>query len=207
MRAIPARPALYALLVCSLLSRSPYAADASGGDRAATIQKMQRQDASGITDDVKRDTTGRNAPTKAHQTADRGSNAGRPAARIAQPSVALHAVNRMAEQTRNALPGARAYALKPAVGAATRAYLIRRPDAAIAAFRANSPTTALAAARRPSAGVVGAANGAVSSLKAMAGNGVIGGASAAGRGMIGGSANTRSVINAGINGTTLRHRS
>jgi hypothetical protein len=103
------------------------------------------------------------------------------------------------------LPGAHGYIWKPAGGAATHGYLIRRPDADRSASRSNlatqatrgiGATTASLAASRPVAG-----------LKAVAGNGVIGGPLAPGRGMIGGPANGRTVIKASIDGTALRRRS
>jgi hypothetical protein len=207
MRAAPVRSALHALLICSVLDPTAHAADstASKAETGATPQTTQQQDTGGAAGNANRDVVIRNAPIKRRDTITAGSKAGSSGARGAQPSALPPDGAHIALHGRNPLPLAHAYVSKPAPGAATRAYPILRPDAAVGTARANNPT--LAAAGRPSAEVIRATSRPAASLKAAAGNGVLGGARATGRGTIGGPTNTASMIKAGINGTTLRPRS
>jgi hypothetical protein len=209
MQANSVRPVLYALLVSSLVGPPAYAAGtgASGGETAGTTEAIQRQDLGAIAGDGERDAAKRNAPIKGREATVGGSNAAGSAARVQKPAALPHAGGRIALHGHSSLPVAHAYVSKPAIGAVTHAYLIRRPGTAMGAVGGISPMTALPAIRRPSSGIGRAANPPVASLKAAAGNGVIGGAPASGRGMIGGPLNTASMIKAGINGTTLHRRS
>lgn len=201
MQATPVRSVWYALLVCSLAAPPTYAAGvgASGGETGGTTQTIQWQATRGIAGTGKGDAANRNAPLKERELTAEGSSAHGSAARIAQPAALQRAAGHIPPHSGSSLPVAHAYVSKPAIGAATRAYM--------SPVRADGHSTALAAARGPSSAAVRAANRPVASLKAAAGKGVIGGASAPGRGMIGGPVNTRSVLKAGIDGTTLRHRS
>ncbi len=205
----PVRLTLHALLICSVLDGPSYAAGPgpSGGETGATIQTSQRQDTGGTAGNSNRDAVIRKAPIKGRETAAGGANAGSSAARVAQPAALRRDEGHVAPHSRSSLPLARAYLSKPATGAATRANPIRSPNAAIGAVRGSSPATALAATGRPSSGLTHGTSRPGASLKAVAGNGVVGGASAPGRGTIGGPTNTAAMIKAGINGTTLHRRS
>jgi hypothetical protein len=207
MRTAPVRSTLHALLICSLLGSAAHAADSavSKGETGATLQMTQQRDTGRTAGNANRDAVIRNAPIKRRDTITAGSKAGSSAARSAQPSALQPDGAHIALHGRSSPPLAHAYVSKPAPGAATRAYPILRPDPAIGTALANNP--ALAAARWPSAEVIRATSRPGASLKAVAGNGVVGGARAPGRGTIGGPTNTASMIKAGINGTTLRPRS
>jgi hypothetical protein len=198
MQATPVRSVWYALLVCALAAPPAYTAGmgASGGETGSTTQTNQWQDTRGITATDKRDAANRNAPLKGQKLTAGGSSAHGSAPRIAQPAALQRAGGYIPPHGGSLLPVAHVYVSKPAIGAATRAYL--------RVVRADGPSTALAAARWPSSAAVRGANRPVASLKAAPSNGVIGGVRTPGRGMIGGPVNTRSVLKAGIDGTTLR---
>jgi hypothetical protein len=103
---------------------------------------------------------------------------------------------------------------KPALSA-TRVNLLRRSDVDHPAGRFDPVTGGARRFAAMSAGTTGrqwspsfaAAGRSVAGPKALvAGNGVIGGPRAAGRGMIGGAANGKNVFKASIDGTALRRR-
>jgi hypothetical protein len=201
MKATSVHPVLYALLVCTFAGPPSHAAGvvAPGGETAGTTETIQRQDIAAIAGNGIRGAANRLGPIKGRETTVGGSNAASTAVRAAQPAALQH------EEAHSAIYGRG----PPAIGATTRTrtYLIRRPAAAVRAVRGNGHMSTLAAIRRPSSGVVPGANLPIASLNAATRNGVIGGVRAPGRGMIGGPANTRSVIKAGIDGSMLRRRS
>jgi len=209
MQATSVRPVLYALLVCTFAGPPAHAAGvvAPGGETAGTTGTIQRQDIGAIAGNDKRDAANRIGPIKGRETTAGGSNAASTAVRAAQPAALQHEEAHSAIHGRGSLPGAHVDVSKQAIGATTRTYLIRRPAAAVGAVRGNGRMRTLAAIRRPSSGVVPGAILPIASLSAASRNGVIGGARAPGRGMIGGPTNTRSVIKAGIDGSMLRRRS
>jgi hypothetical protein len=125
-----------------------------------------------------------NSAIEAREAPARGPYAASRAARIAPPKALIQDEGRIALGRRSPQVGPRGYISKPAVGVATRAYGI---------FGA---ATARRALNRP-----------VSSFKAVAGNGIIGGPHAPGGGTIGGPASGRTVIKSGIDGSAPRRRS
>jgi hypothetical protein len=209
MQMSPVRLALHALLICSVLDAPSYAAGPgpSGGETGATIQTSERQDTGGTAGNSNRDAVITKAPLKGRETAAAGANAGSSAARAAQPAALRRDKAQVTLHSRSSLPLAHAYLWKPATGADPRANSIRSRNAAGRAVRGSSTASALAATGRPSIGLTHGTNRPGASLKAVAGNGVVGGASAPGRGTIGGPTNTATMIKAGINGTTLHRRS
>jgi hypothetical protein len=162
----------------------------SGDEAAGTAGTSQRQDtgAGARAGSGKRDAA--NAPV-----------------RLAQPAALQHEVAHTAVHSHGSLPVAHVYVLKRAIGATTRTEVTRRPAAAVGAVRGTGPMSALAATRRPAISVARGATPPIAGLNATARNGVIGGARAPGRAMIGAPAHTGSVIKAGIDGATVRRRS
>jgi hypothetical protein len=209
MKATSVHPVLYALLVCTFAGPPAYAAGVvvPGGGTEGTTGTIQRQDTGAIAGNGKRDAANRIGPIKGREATAGGSNAATTAVRAAQPTASQNEEAHTAIHSRGSLPVAHVYVSKRAIGATTRTYLNRRPAADVGAVRGNGHTSTLAALRPPSSGLVRGANLPIASLNATARNGVIGGARAPGRAMIGGPANTGSVIKAGIDGAMLRRRS
>ena len=216
MNATLGRHVLYALIACSLAGPA-YPADpgASGAENGQLSDAIQRREPAGVAENAKRDAARRDGSIKSTETTTRGSNARNSSARNGQQAAALHGAGPIPHRSAGPLLGTHANVSKPAVATATRGYLVRRPDADHPASRSDpvtgaargiSATTASAAAGRQSSEVLRALSRPPASLKALAGNGVIGGPRAPGRGMVGGPANSRAVIKASIDGTALHPR-
>jgi len=199
MRPTPARPALYALLVCLPVGLSAFAVGGGlpGGESEPASQTIQPQQRSDTAERDRRDTASRNAPLKGREMPAR--------ALYKSSAAALHDGGRIAPHSRSPLPAAHAYVSKPAVASVAREYPARSADADRAAGRSDRATPVGRASSAASAPAV--ASRSVAILKAVAGNGIIGGPHASGGGTIGGPANGRTVIKASIDGSALRRRS
>jgi hypothetical protein len=209
MKATSVHPILYAVFVWTFAGPAAYAAGVvvPGDETAAGAGTIQRQNAGAIAGSSEREAANRIGPIKGRETTAAGSDAVSTALRATHPAALQREEDGTAIHSRGSLPVGRLYASKQAVGGITRANLIRRPAAAVGAVHRNDPMGVLAGTRRPSSGVVRGANLPIASLNAAARNGVVGGARPPGRGMIGGPANTGSVVKGGIDGTMLRRRS
>ena len=186
MNATPVRPLLYALTLSLLANASGYAAGVSqSGGQAGPGNDSVRNS----------------------QSALAGASA-RP------QTAALHGAPLATKSGVSAQLEARSVLSKPAVPVA-RGYLPRRPAAdnragipaaGPSAVRALGAASGSTLASRASSGVLLAGHRSVTPFKTQVANGVIGGARAAGPGSVGGPTNRKTVINASINGSALRHR-
>jgi hypothetical protein len=206
---VPGRHVLYALLICSV---------ASAPGHTAVLTQVGGQGAQASDSNLKRDAAPDAANTRREPAMWRGEplKGGDTAARAAALRSRVLRDARSATLHRNFSPlrDAGRTIAKPAISAA-RTILPRRSDAdhpvsrfdpVTAGARGFVATSAGASARRWSPSLA-AASGSVASPKALAaGNGVIGGPRAAGRGMIGGAANGKNVFKASIDGTAPRRR-
>lgn len=218
MNATLACHALSALLVCGLAGASAHGADAvtSGSETQREIETNQTQESAGATDSAKRDVANRHSPIKGDGATDRRSNAGEPAARSGQQLASLHNRSKALLAHRSGTPAASSHTdVSRRARASAIGHLGSRSNADPPTYRSATATEAVRALRG------NAASGAAShqllqallltnrsklSRKAQAGNGVIGGACAPGRSMIGGPASSRTVPAASIDGTSLRRR-
>jgi hypothetical protein len=187
MNAMSLRTGLYALTLSLLATASGYAAAVTeiGGETGA----------------------GKDTARKSH-AALAGASATRQRA-------APHGAALAPKREVSALLGARSVLSKPAVAVA-RGYLLARPaadnratlsDSGPAAARPVGAMSASALAGRASSGILLAARRSAAAFKPQGANGVIGGPRAAGPGSLGGPANSKTVINASINGSAPRRRS
>jgi hypothetical protein len=222
MKLTLARNVLYALVVCSGAHGSVGATEGgaggeTGGSPAGPAAAIRHgREAALAADKIKGDALKPGEPLKSGDTTGRGLN-GR---NSADPNVQRPA----AIGTTGLIPQRGAGIRQPAhdilsrtTAAATRANLLRsppadhagnRPDPLTGAARGvGAMTVPIGTYRRFPAGS-SAVGRSPASLKALAGNGVIGGARAAGLGSVGGPANGRTVIKASsIDGSALHRRS
>jgi hypothetical protein len=208
MNATSAGPVLRALTVCVLLARaSAYAAGttASVGESAPANDTVEQSERALATGTARRDESGPHGPIRSGDTAIHGSKSWNSVARNGSQPATLHADGLVPTRSVATLPGARTRLLKPAV-AATHAYSLRRLGAEPRPRPTGATNLSAPAGRQPSS-VVSAASRSTAILRPMAITGVIGGPRAAGPGSVGGPANSRTMINASINGSALRRRS
>ena len=216
MNASLGRRLLYALIVCSTASASVNAAGIrpSGAETGQPADSLQRRESALAAGNAKRDAAGRDLPVKSRDQTTRSAETRYSAARNVTPSAVLHGSGFIPPRNASALLGAHAKLSKPIVAAA-RGYRLRRPDANHPVSRSDpntavvhgiSAATALDVAGRQSSAILPATRRSPASLKAQAGNGVIGGPRAPGRGMLGGPANSSTMMRATINGTALHRR-
>jgi hypothetical protein len=209
-RAVPVRAVICALLIGGLASPCAMAVD-------APIRGQGEQDT---------ETTHRTAgeDTSAHRpiNSGQGSSGGKLGAHSGQqPVSSSHSASLPTLHSRSPLLTTGAVHSTTGVGAAARGYLLRRPAANHLAKQSDrAPGTAAAAApitravgampsagaTRPPSAVYGATRQGAANLKLLAGNGVIGGPHIPSRGVVGGPANSRTVIKASIDGTAFHHR-
>jgi hypothetical protein len=227
VNATPVRPVLYALTLSLLANASGYAAGIRplGGETAPGSDAAQKSQSVLAGGRARRDEPGRDAPIRSGDMTSRGAKDRASPDRNGIQPVALHGAGLAAKRSVNTSLGARSVLSKPAVAVA-RGYLPRRPaadnragpaDPARAAARAVGSTSVgatsvgatsgSALAGRASSSVLLAAHRSATTFKPQAANGVIGGPRAAGPGSVGGPTNSKTVINASINGSALRHRS
>jgi hypothetical protein len=196
--AAPTRHVLYTLLICGLINASGYAAAIAptGGQGTQASDRDQKRATALDTATAKPDAASPGEPIKGGDTVTRAAGSHTSATRYGLQSPVVHGAGLIPHRGLAPLPGATGNVPKPAIPTA-RANPVRRSDPALQRARAFGATgpAALVAARRP-----------VVSLKALAGNGVIGGPHAAGRGTLGGPAIGNSVVKASIDGTALRRR-
>jgi hypothetical protein len=222
MNATPVRAVLYALALSLLAHASGYAAGirALGGETLPGSDAVQKSQSALAGGRARRDELGQDLPIRSSDTTSRGAKARASLDRNGIQPVAPHAAGLAARRSVNASSGARSVLSRPAVAVA-RGYLPRRPaadhrarlsDPARAAERAVGATSVGATsgpalAGRASSSVLLAARQSATTFKPQGATGVIGGPRTAGPGSIGGPANTKTAINASINGSALRHRS
>jgi hypothetical protein len=217
MSAAPRSHMLYALLIGGLVSATGYAAAIAppGGQGLQASDSNQKRDAAPGAANARRDAATWGGPLKGGDTASVPAGPRAPAARDRQQSGVVQD-RRFAAPHRDFSPlrGATGNVAKPAIAAA-RHNLSRRSDVEhplsrfdpAASVTRGYGATSSGATGRPSSTVLSAASRSVAGLKPLAaGNGVIGGPRAPGRGMIGGAVNGKSVLKASIDGTALRRR-
>jgi hypothetical protein len=217
MNATPLRPVLYALTLSLLADASGYAAGirALGGESVPGSDSVQESQSAVARGRARRDELGQDAPSRRGDTTTRGPKDRASIDRNGIQTVALHGVGLAAKRSVNASSGARSVVSKPAAAVAP-GYLPRRPaadhrpglpDPGLAAQPTVGAASGSVVAARASSSVLLAARQSATTFKPQGANGVIGGPRAAGSGSLGGPANSKSVINASINGSALRHRS
>jgi hypothetical protein len=155
------------------------------------------------------ETTLKQVPSGAARSNERpGSSRVNGVAGISPTGTAHPAVHSATPLSARSLSNAHVYPAKPGAASTARAYLPHRPGLNVPVRRRGMSATTLSAnANRPSSGVLGTVGRSMASLKPSAGNGVVGGRQVLRSGMIGGPANSRSVIKAGIDGSAFHHRS
>lgn len=205
MRAAPKRRVPWALLACGLVSASTHAAPdgAFGGDSELSNQPIQKPEPAGVAENARRATTGRNVAIGRSEATARDANSRNSAFPGGPQTAKLQGAGIKPRDHAIRLTGAHANAPSPAV--AVHQHPVK-PLGAAAARGAGATAAPFYASRRVS-GAVPVANGRTSTLKALAGNGVIGGPHDSTRGTLGGAASATHVINRSIDGAALRHRS
>jgi hypothetical protein len=191
-----ARPLLYALTLWMLAQPLGYAAGTGApAGEGAPVNDIARRGQSSLAaggprrDGVRRDDPGLGVATRRGEATTHRSGSA---------PAALRSVNALA----HAGAGLSKHAVVAAPG-----YPMRRQIEYGRAAAAPGFTSAPISAGRPRSTVPTVVNRPPATLKAVAGNGVIGGARGAGAGWLGGPANTRAVIKGGIDGSALRRRS
>jgi hypothetical protein len=208
---------LYALLICTLVSSPGHAAaSAQAGEQGGQAgDSNQKRDAAPGAANARHDPATRGEPLKGGDSVTRATGLRASTTRASSESPVLREA-RFATPHRSfgSLRSASGNVAKPVIPAA-RADLLRRSDVVHPASRLDPAaavarefgTTSSGATGRQSSINSSAAVRPLASLKPLtAGNGVIGGPHAAGRGMIGGAANGKNVLKASIDGTALRRR-
>jgi hypothetical protein len=217
MKTTSAGPVLCALTAWVLLANaSAYAAAirASGGGSAVANDTVERSQSALAVGSPRHEEVGQDDPIRSGDTASHGSKNVNSLARAAPHPAALHTAGLVPRRSVDSVSGERT-GLSKALDAAAHGYLLRGPAAdhrhgstGPEAPRAVGATNlSAAAASRQTSTLLSAASRPPAILRPMAVTGVIGGPRAAGPGGVGGPANSRTVINASINGAALRHRS
>jgi hypothetical protein len=203
----PKRHVLCALLACGLANASTYAAfdGAAGGDSEQSNETTQRREPVVGPENPRRDTAGRNVAS-GHSEANARDSISRNSAVRSGPQAAMLQRSGIKPRGNAArLTGA------PANVANSTAAVRRHPanplDDATAAPRGVSAIAVQSAASRRFSGALPVADRRTPTLKAAAGNGVIGGPHDSARGVLGGAASGTRVTNRSIDGTAFRHRS
>jgi hypothetical protein len=190
------RPLIYALTLWMLAQPLGYAAAAAvSAGEGAPVTDVARRGQSALAaggsrrEGVRRDDPGQGvASRRGEATTHHGDSVPAALRRVNAPA---HAGAGLSKHAVVAAPG----------------YPIRRQTDYGRAAVAPGVTSAAKSAGWPRSTVPAVANRPPATLKAVAGNGVIGGARGAGAGWLGGPANTRTAIKGGIDGSALRRRS
>jgi hypothetical protein len=214
MNATCASYALSALLACTLAGTSAHAVDAvaSGSKTSPALATSQAQEAAGADESAQRSVASRGNGDVTKRRSNAENSAVPSGQLLASPQTKSRAL--MPHHSGRLHVRDHANVSTPAASGAI-GHLGSRPNAghpanhfepAAGAVRALRAPTAAAAAGHQFSKFLRAANRPTVSLKVLAGNGVIGGAFAPGRGMIGGTASSRTVSRTSIDGTALRRR-
>jgi hypothetical protein len=196
MHAPSARLLLHALTLWILVQPAGYAAGTgvSGGEGVAANDIARRGQLTPVAGGPRRSAVRRDDPGQ--ELASRRSEA----------STHRSGSAPAAQRGLNAVARTGAAVWKPTMVAAPAHSIRRQPDYGRSA-PAPVATSAPLSAGRPHSIVLPGASRPPTMLRAVAGNGVIGGAHAAAAGWVGGPANTRTVNKGGIDGSALRRRS
>jgi hypothetical protein len=207
VRATANRHILCALLTCGLASTWTYAAveRTSGGDGEQLNDLVHSHAPEADAEKAKRDATRRDLLDKHNEATDRDSNVRNSAVRSGQHSAMLQRAGIKPRDNANRLLGAHANVSNRTV--TVHQQPANRLDAAKAAARGASVATPPFDASRRVSGAIPVAIPRPPTLKALAGNGVIGGPRESSRGTLGGPAGSTRVINRSVDGTALRRRS